>query len=662
MVLAMNRRTFLKTTIAGFAGLTLGCQVNPWPEVGSSDVTIWINISEDNQITIIVNKAEMGQGASTSLPMIVAEELEADWENIKFELKPEIEPFYFGGPGFTAASSSIKTLYEPLRAVGAAAKEMLIEACAKRWQVDPESLTAENSYVIHPTRGAISYGELAAEASVLPVPENPTLKDPGEFKIIGKPLARLDTPNHIAGKSVFGTDVVVPDMLYAAVRQSPVFGGKVSNFSSLTVEGTNAEALVEFPGGVAVVAKSWWEAEKTAQSLEIEFDNPEEMEGLSSEDISQLLTQDLTKPGIEIKLAGDPLSAMEAASIKVDAAYEVPFLAHATMEPITCTAKVTSTSCEIWIPTQYPSLVQFVASMATGLDLSSVTVYPTYLGGSCGRKITPDYIIPAIFASRAVDNNNKLISWIAKNAGPEVKPAFSYSIFGFYPISYTVPNLSVHSVKSVLGVPVGTWRGVGSCQNIFFVESFIDELAYAAAEDPLEFRRKHITDSRGLAVLEKVAEMANWGHPGVSGATHGLAFNGNDVGSIVAQIAEVSVGSGGEIKVHKVYCAVDPGDVVNPDIVKAQIEGGILFGLTAALHGEITLANGRVQQSNFHDYPLLTLKNAPPVEISLIISGATMGGIGEVGVAPIAPAVTNAIFTATGQRIRKLPISRHEFS
>jgi isoquinoline 1-oxidoreductase beta subunit len=695
MKLTMTRRTFLKATALGLTGLTLGCTLDPWPpDAESSDVTIWINISEDNQITIIVAKAEMGQGISTALPMIVAEELEADWQKIKVELKGEMGEYSIGFMGVTGGSTSIATLFEPMREVGAAAKEMLITACANKWQVDQESLVAEKGYVKHPTSGqSISYGELAKEASELPVPENPTLKDPSEFTIIGQSLPRLDSPDHIEGKSVFGIDADVYGMLYAAVKQSPVFGGEVSNFTSLTIEGTGAEDIVEIPGGVAVIAKSYWEAEKVLQSLEIEFDNPEGMEELSSEDISEQLTQDLTKPGEQASLIGDPEAAMETASIKVDATYEVPFLAHGTMEPMTCTAKVTSESCEIWVPTQAAQMAQSAARTATGLDRSSIIVNTTCLGGGFGRKVGTDYVTQAAIAAQKVgkpvkviwsreedvrhdyyrpvfkaelkggiDESNKIISWIGKSAGPPIMAWGSIdfmAIAGFSSIPYDTPNMSAYYVKSDIDIPIGWWRSVGSSQNGFFVESFVDELASAAGVDPLEFRKNHLK-GRSRTVLEKAAEMANWGNASVPGAAQGVAL-GLHGGSITAQIAEVSVDSVGEVTVHKIYCAIDCGDVVNPDIVKAQMEGAVIFGLTAALYGEITIEKGRVQQSNFHDYPILTLKDAPPVETEIIISGSRRTGVGESGVPPIAPAVTNAIFAATEHRIRRLPVSRYDF-
>ena len=698
MELQLTRRTFLKTTVIGLTGMTLGCTIGPWhPDGKSSNVTVWLNISKNNQITIMVAKAEMGQGVSTALPMIIAEELEADWEKVKVELKGETGDYSIGGimGGITGGSTSIMTLFTPLRKVGAAAKEMLITACAKRWQVTPESLTAENSYVIHPTKRPISYGELAEEASKLPVPEDPQLKDPSKFKIIGKSLARLDSPGHIEGKSIFGTDVVIPDMLYAAVRQSPVFGGEVSNFDSLTVEGTNAKAIVQIPGGIAVVAKNYWEAERVAQSLDLEFDNPGEMEDFNSEDISEQLTQDLTKPGSQINLAGEPESAMETASIKLEAIYEVPLLAHATMEPMTCTAKVTPVSCEVWVPTQAARIVQSVARAHTGLDSSSIEVHPTYLGGGFGRKVETDYVTHAVLAAKAVgkpvkviwsrkediqhdyyrpafkaelkggiDANNRVISWVGKSVGPSLfGGAFDFmATSGFSHIPYDIPNMSAHYVASNFGIPIGWWRSIGYSQNGFFIESFMDELSHAAGEDPLEFRKKHFNDNaRRVAVLERVAEMANWGQPGVPGAAHGVAFVPHG-GSLLAQIAEVSVESGGDVKIHKIYCAIDCGDVVNPDIVKAQVEGGIIFGLTAALYGEITIENGSVKQSNFHDYRLLTMKDCPPIETEIVISGGGPSGVGEGGVPPIAPAVINAIYAATGHRIRKLPISRYEFS
>jgi isoquinoline 1-oxidoreductase beta subunit len=699
---AITRRTFLKTTALGITGLTLGCRIGPWPSGGTAaNLTVWLTISRDNWITIAVPKAEMGQGVSTALPMIVAEELEADWTKVTYVLRGELGEYSVSGgmgmSGITGGSTSISTLYKPLRELGAAAKEMLVTACAQRWQVAPESLIARDSIITHSTRGRITYGALAEEANLLPIPEiaEDTLKDPGEFKLIGKPLARLDTPDHIEGRSVFGTDVTVPEMLYAAVRQSPVFGGTLAYFDPSLIEGTAAEAIVEIPGGVAVVAKSYWEAESIARSLDLDFRNPEEMEARGSEDISQQLTQDLSTPGSTVRLIGHPIAAMEASPIQIETHYEVPLLAHATMEPMTCTAKVTPESCEVWVPTQGAQRVRGVARANTGLDLSSIHVYPTHLGGGFGRKVESDYVTQAVLASKAVGKPVKVIwsreedmqhdyyrptfqaalkggigestgitSWIGKCAGPSLMPGgfFDFmSTAGFSPLPYDVPNMSAHYVASNFGVPIGWWRSIGSSQNVFFVESFVDELAAAASEDPLTLRGEHLKhNARRRAVLERVAEMANWGQPLVPGASQGVALALHGA-SVLAQIAEVSVDSAGEVTVHTVYCALDCGRVVNPDIVAAQIEGAVIFGLTAALYGEITIDHGRVQQSNFDDYPLVTMKDAPLVKTTIIESDARPSGVGEIGVPPIAPAVTNAIFAATGNRIRQLPISRHHF-
>jgi isoquinoline 1-oxidoreductase beta subunit len=692
--LQIDRRTFLKTTLMGFTGLTLSCTIGPWPPNGeSSGLTIWINISEDNQVTITVVKSEMGQGVTTALPMIIAEELEANWENVRFELRSEVPPYILTLSPTTTWSYSVNSLYLPLRRIGAAAKEMLIKACAQRWEVHPKTLRAENSHVSHSTLGSISYGELTEEASKLPIPLNPQLKDPSEFTIIGQPFARLDASDHVEGRTVYGTDVVIPDMLYAAVRHSPVFGGNVSNFDLLTGNVDDEISIFLIPGGVAAVAESHWRAEKVLRSLDVEFNLPEEMKNRDSAEISDILARDLKKPGMLLHNKGFPEVALQQATQKVDATYDVPFLAHAAMEPMTCTAKVTEDRCEIWIPTQDSLNAQLKAAQITGLKESAIDVYPTNLGGGFGRKIETDCVEEAVTLSQSAGRPVKVIwsrtedmqhdfyrpvfraelsggigadglisSWISKSAGPLVASfAYIVALPGLAYAPYDIPNMRISYSPSDTGVPVGFWRSVSFSQNIFFIESFIDELAYMAEANPFNFRIEHLKNSpRKLAVLETVAQMSNWGQPKASGAAHGLALS-DEFGSIVAQVAEVSV-ENGTVIVHKVYCAIDCGTVVNPDIVKAQLEGGIIFGLTAALYGEITLKSGRVQQTNFNDYPLVMLKNAPAVQISIINSEKHPRGIGEVGVPPIAPAVTNAIFAATGHRIRILPISRYEFT
>ena len=705
MELQLSRRTFIKTTVAGLAGLTLGIRLPAGKahaaapdSAADGQVTIWLNISEDNRITVLVPKAEMGQGVGTALPMILAEELEADWQTIASERVGETGPYSISGMPITAGSTSISGLYQPFREIGAAAKEMLLTACANRLSVARESLTAKNSTVTHPLLGSLTYGQLAADAARLPVPKSPVLKDPNDFTIIGQPLARLDTPANIEGRSMYGIDVVVPGMLYAAVRQSPVFGGKVMNFYALSLAGTDAAdgTIVKIPGGIAVVAKSWWQAKRAVQSLDIKFSIPLKMRNLNSDGISAQYTRDLTARGTTQKRRGLPWVAMSGAAVKAEAVYEAPYCAHASMEPLCCTASVTARSCEIWVPTQGATLVQAAAKAATGLKASAITVHATCLGGAFGRKATSDYVTHAVLASKAVGKpvkviwsreedmqhdfyrpffkakmaggisaDGQVVSWIAKNAGDPLFKILNRdfsSAIGFSDFLYDIPNVSIRSVsKSDFGIPIGAWRSPGSNQNRFFTESFMDELAYAAGADPFAFRKAHLQKSpRGLAVMDEVEKMSNWGSPSVAGASQGVAYH-EAHGSVIAMVVELSVQSAAVI-FHKIYCAADCGTVVNPDILKAQIEGGVIFALSAALYGVITIESGRVQQSNFNDFRLMPLRDAPEVQTSIIPSTLKPGGVGELSVPPTAPAVTNAIYAATGQRIRTLPVNLNAVS
>jgi isoquinoline 1-oxidoreductase beta subunit len=482
--------------------------------------------------------------------MIVAEELEADWGLIQVEFRPELKPPGLPGLLGTYGSLSIMLGYDTMRKVGAAAKAMLITACARKWGVHPRTLHAENSMIIHPLIGTVTYGELAKDASGQRVPKRPKLKSPDDFKIIGQSLQRLDAHAHLEGLPIFGTDVDVPEMMYAAVRQSPGFGGEVINFDSLYIEGTDAETIVPIPHGVAVVAKSWWAAEKIIDSLDVEFSHPPDMLDLSSEDISEQLAMDIKKPGRKAERIGKPYLTFFQAPIKAGAAYELPLLAHATLEPMTCTAHVTSERCEIWAPTQWARGLLLQAQELTNLDASDIKIYPTSIGGGFGRKAEYDFAVQAILISKAVgkpvkviwsrsediqhdfyrpacraelsggiDEKGRIVSWIAKCAGPtlflpfgseKIYDSMFATLFGFNNPPYTFPNMSVRFVHSEYGVPIGWLRSISYSQNTFFVESFMDELAEAANTDPLEFRTKHLQDTpRSLAVLQRVAEMAD---------------------------------------------------------------------------------------------------------------------------------------------------------
>jgi isoquinoline 1-oxidoreductase beta subunit len=707
MATHMTRRSFLKGSLIGFTGLSLGIHLDLKGLSGRIEaiaregeatesylVTIWLNISEDNRITVIVVKNEMGQGIATALAMIVAEELEADWRTINIELLPELKDHLLPGWHATYGSTSILYNYDIMREVGAAAKEMLISACAWLWRVPPESLTASNSTITHPRKGTITYGELARYAAMLPVPESPTLKDPEDFKIIGRSLNRLDTRAHIEGEPVFGIDVVLPEMLHAAVRQAPFLGGRIDDMLPWHKEA--GARIVQIPNGIAVVAESWWKAQKILDSISIEWTDPPTEKLLSSSGISDVLTEGLNEPGTKVLSKGDPDSVFMEADTTVEADYYVPLLAHATLEPPTCTAFVTPLSCEVWAPTQYAEGIDYRARKITGLPSSAIKIYTTNIGGGFGRKAESDFAVQAITISKAVgrpvkviwsraedlqhdfyrpafmarmagglDQDGKIISWNAKTVGSSVMirpPLGIWNLYGFKFLPYSIPNKVVEYVHRDYGVPIGWMRGVGFSRNTFFVESFMDELAHAAAIDPIEFRLGHLVENpRCIAVLEKVAEIADWGNPTVPGAEHGVSIMEHQNKTYVAEIAEVSVDESNRVIVHKVYCAIDIGRVINPDIVKAQIEGCIVFGISTGLYNEITIHNGVVEQSNFHDYPLKLLKDSPEVEVSIIDSQEDPAGIGEYGVPGIAPAVTNAIFGLTEERIRILPITKHGF-
>jgi isoquinoline 1-oxidoreductase subunit beta len=706
------RRDFLKTGLVMGGGLVLGFAFHPLePSQGMASAqpsapfvpNAFIRITDDDIVTIICNKSEMGQGVYTSLPMLVAEELECDWSRVRVEPAP-VHPAYnhtqWGVIQGTGGSTSIRSEWERFRKAGAAAREMLIAAAAATWQTDRSNCRAENGMVVHSDGRKLSFGRLAAKAGEQPVPKDVPLKDPSAFKIVGKRVHRLDTPDKASGKAVFGLDVAVPGMLTAVIARSPVFGGKAAGFrdeKTRTVPGVRD--VIQVPTGVAVIADGFFAAKKGRDYLEIDWDEGEGAK-LSTPGQRESYRKMAATPGKTARKDGRADKVMRGARKKLDAEYEVPYLAHAMMEPLNCLVDYRGDSCEIWTGTQSQTSDRNAAASVLGLKPEQVVLHTTLLGSGFGRRANPqsDFVREAAYVAKAVkqpvkvvwtreddtrggfyrpmwydrisaslDAKGRISAWKHTIVGQSILGGTPFaamikdgidetSVEGASTMPYEIPNVTVDLHSPELPVPVQWWRSVGHSHTAFVVESFIDELAHEAKKDPYEFRRGMLTrHPRNRGVLDLAAEKAGWGKKLPEGRFQGIAQH-ESFGSFVAQVAEVSVDKDGKVRVHRVVCAVDCGRVVNPDTIEAQMEGGIIFGLSAALYGAITLKNGRPEQSNFHNYKLVRLDEAPAMEVHIVPSREALGGIGEPGVPPIAPAVANAVFAATGKRIRSLPI------
>jgi isoquinoline 1-oxidoreductase beta subunit len=699
-VINESRRDFLKSSAAMGGGLVIGFALPGAARFAEAATaafqpSAFIRITPDNVVTVIVGLSEMGQGVLTAIPMLVAEELEADWAKIRIEQAPA-DPA-FANPIFkvqaTGGSTSVRGHWEPMRKAGATAREMLIAAAADTWKVDSSTCHAESGAVIHASGKKLTYGQLANRAATMPVPAEVTLKDPKDFKLLGKGAKRLDSPGKVNGTAKFGMDVRLSGMLTAVVARSPVAGGKVASFSAdKPMPMPGVKHVVQIGSGVAVVANGYWAAKQGRDALEIKWDEGANA-ALSSADISKAMSESADKGGVVARKDGDVSAAM--AATKLEAVYEVPYLAHACMEPMNCTAWVKPDSVEIWVGTQAQGINQTVLSKVAGVKPEQVKVNTMLLGGGFGRRFGQDFAVDAVLISKAVGGPVKLIysreddmkghfyrpaaqvkfrggldaaghpvmysarvscSSVFQAAGfPLTNDLDQAAVEGLKEWPYDCPNVQVEWSRYEPGIGVWFWRSVGHSQNFFFSESFIDEMAVAAGKDPFEYRRGLLTQHpRHRAALELAASKAGWGSPLAAGRARGIAVC-ESFGSMVAEVAEVSLVDG-KVKVHRVVCAVDCGMTVNPDIVRRQMESAIIFGLSAALYGKITIKDGRVEQSNFHDYPVLRMNETPQVEVHIVPSGENPGGVGEPGTPPIAPAVSNAVFALTGKRIRTLPI------
>ena len=713
----MKRRDFLKTGAALGGGLLLSLYVPEWslaesiagtpaatPNIAPFKPNAFVRIGTDNLVTVIVNKSEMGQGVFTSLPMLVAEELEADWSKVRYEPAP-VDAAYnhpVFGIQMTGGSTSTASEWDRFRHAGATARMMLIGAAAKNWKVDPASLRAENGYVINPVTGArASFGSLADMAAMETPPKEVPLKDPKDFKVIGKPTRRLDTPDKVNGAAQFGLDVAIPGMMTVLIARAPVFGGKVLSFNADKAKAVpGVKDVVQIPSGVAVIANGFWPAKQGRDKLEISWDDGPNAE-LSTTGMREQFAALAQKPGLVARKVGDPTKALTGAAKTITAEYEVPYLAHATMEPLNCVVDLRADHCDIWTGTQFQTGDRAAAAATAGLKPDQVEIHTTMLGGGFGRRANPanDFVVEAVHVAKlakvpvkvvwtreddmhggyyrpmwydrfvgGIDGKGNPLVWTHTIVGQSILAGTPFEAFlvkdgidgtsveGAADLLYGIPNLQVDLHTPKIGVPVLWWRSVGHSHNGFAVEAFFDELAHAGSKDPYELRRTLLANQpRMRAVLELVAQKGDWGKRLPEGHGRGIATHFS-FESYVAQVAEVSVDKQGAVRVHRMVCAVDCGRVVNPDSVKAQMEGGIVFGLTAALKGEITLDRGRVQQRNFHDYQMLRINESPQIEVYIVPSTEKPTGVGEPGVPPVAPAVANAIFAATGKRIRKLPI------
>jgi len=711
----INRRGFLKTGAAGAAGLVIGLylpgRLEAFPASAASmppaSLNAWMLISTTDVVTIVIDKSEMGQGILTALCMIAAEELDCNWKTIRTEFAPAAKEYFnpaFGMQG-TGGSSSVRSSWDPMRKAGAAARDMLLQAAAAQWNVDKSTCRTENGVIYHDaSKRKVTYGAVASAASKLPVPQDVPLKDPKQYRIIGKPTKRLDTPDKVDGRAQFGIDVRQPEMLYAVVARCPVFGGKVASFDATKAKAVpGVKTVVEISRGIAVVADNTWAAMQGRRALDVKWDDGPNANA-SSQSISTLFADQMTKTGAEARKEGDAASALTGAAQKIEAVYEVPYLAHATMEPINCTADVRADRVDVWAPTQFQTMAQGMAAKICGLKPENAFIHTTYLGGGFGRKAGTDFVMEAVETSKAIGKPVKLtwsreddtqhdyyrpasyakfaagigadgwpVAWTTRIACSSIMEAWfpgstknnldPTSVEGVANLPYSIPNIQVDYVRTEPGIPVGFWRSVGASQNGFFSECFIDELAAAGKKDPYEFRRRLLDKAPRLhGVLELAAQKAGWDKPLPAGRYRGIAVL-EAFQSFASQVVEISVDrKARSVKVHRVVCAVDLGRVVNPANVVMQSESAIVYGLSSALYGAITISHGRVEQTNFNTYPVLRIDAMPVIETYIVPSEEKPTGAGELAVPPLVPALCNAIFAATGKRIRRMPIRAEDLA
>jgi isoquinoline 1-oxidoreductase subunit beta len=714
-----TRREFLKTagSVTTMA-LTIGFEwLGPARRAAAAGAgpalfapNAFVRIGADGSVTVISKHLEMGQGSYTGIATVLAEELDADWTRVRVESAPADVKLYanlaFGMQG-TGGSSAMANSWSQLREAGAKARAMLLSAAAKEWKVPEAELTTDKGVVYHAaSKREASYGALSAKAAALPIPDNVTLKDPRDFKLIGQRPPRVDVPAKSDGTAQFTLDVALPGMLVALLQRPPLFGATVKSFDPAAASAVpGVVKVVQVPHGVAVVAKNFWAAKQGRDALLVDWDDSQ-AEKRSSSDIMAEYRHLAEQPAVSARKVGDAAPAIQRAAHKLSASFEFPYLAHAPMEPLDAVVKLTSTSCEIWAGDQFQTIDQANAAKTAGLDPQHVSIHTLYAGGSFGRRanVGSDYIVEAVSIAKAygadgtpiklqwtreddlhgglyrpmyfhkleagLNDKKELVGWRHVIVGQSIMAGGPFevmvkngidptSVEGAATIAYDIPNIDVNLATTKTGVPVLWWRVVGSSHTTFAVEAFIDEVAHAAGKDPFVFRRDLLAhEPRMLAVLELAAEKAGWNSgPLPKGKGRGIAV-GEAFKTFVAQVAEVSVDEAGNVSVDRVVCAVDCGIPINPDVITAQMEGGIGFGLGAVMYGAITLKNGRIEQDNFNNYRVLRINEMPKVEVHIVHSTEAPTGVGEPGVAPIGPAVANAIFAATGKRVHMLPFPK----